>query len=253
MSEALKSIAARYHAALKVAEAFTSDPEDRPSVSDIWLYKLEDAVCENVKYPNRSMYYKNGEYDPFLLYAHASCLQTKEDVGNAPDDVLLEALGLGTVENWGWLRFMVRDFAWFTLLAANWGLPAMRTDYGGHAGATEAANEGERRAEVSLHFIDLMRERGFDVLGEVRAPVEAYKQAHKLSEEDFIKWLRGHNQWVYFVYTCQSVAIRPEAKGGFGEVGYSGEHRIQYRSEIRAAAERRRRNWDRPRTCGCEG
>jgi hypothetical protein len=254
MSENLKAIAARYASALKASEVFTSDPEDRPSATDIWLWKLEDAVIRNVEYPHQP---SADEYDHFALYAHRSCLKSKEDVYNAPDDVLLEALGLGAVESWGWLRFMVRDFSWFSLLAANWGLPAMRTDYGGHSDATEQADEDERRAEVCFHFIDLMRERGVDALAQAKRFASAFKEQYQqklnkeISEEDFIKWLRAHNEWIYFVYTCRSVAIRPEAKGGFGKVAYSGDHRAQFRSQIRAAAERRRRNWNAEWSCEC--
>jgi hypothetical protein len=153
---------------------------------------------------------------------------------------------------------MVREFSWFSLLVANWGLPSMRTDYGGHSGATENANEGERRAEVGLHFIDLMRERGIDALAQAKQWASVFKEKYKqeinkeISEEDFIKWLRVHNEWIYFVYTSQSVDIRPEAKGGCSEVAYTGNHRDEFRSRIRAAAERRRQNWDAPVTCGCE-
>ncbi len=251
MSESLKAIAARYASALKVAEVFTSG-EDRPTINDIWFYQLEDAVWSNVKFPKRSMHYPDDQYDPFKLYQHRACLKSREDVGNAPDDVLLEALGLGTVKEWGWLKFMVRDFAWFALLAENWGWPAMCTDYSGTTKATESANEDERRAQAAFYFVDLMRERGIDVLANVSAAGQAHKEKNNLSEEEFIERLRGHDEWIYFVYTCESVIVRPEAKGAYGEVGYTGEHRQRFRSEIRAAAESRRQNWNAPRSCDCE-
>ncbi len=127
----------------------------------------------------------------------------------------------------------------------------MRTEYGGNSIATEDANEDERRAQAALYFLDLMRERGVDVLADVRAAAQVYREQHKLSEAEFIQWLRGHNEWVYWVYTCESVIIRPEAKGGFSEVQYSGEHRTKFRSEIRVAAERRRQNWNAPHSSGC--
>lgn len=255
MSEGLRGIAARYASALKASEVFTSDPEDRPTATDIWLHKLQDAVWRNVQYPHKAA--DDGEYDHFALYAHRDCLKTKEDVENAPDDVLLEALGLGTVKEWGWFKFMVRDFSWFSLLAANWGLPAMRTDYGGHLDATENANEDERRAQVAMYFIDLMGERGIKPLTEVRQLADTVKSKVKKgsniewSEEEFIKWLRGYNEWAYFVYTCGSVVVRPEVKGGFGEVAYSGQHRTQFSSQIREAANHRRDNWNAPRSCDC--
>lgn len=251
----LKIIAARYASALKAAEVIapSDDGEDRPTATDIWLYKLEDAVASIVKNPNRLNKKKpDGEgYDHFYLYNHRSCLKTLEDVQNAPDDVLLEALGLHNVEEWGWLQFMVRDFAWFSLLAANWGLPSMRTPYGGNSDATEDANEDERRAQAAIYFLELMRERGVDVLADVRASAQAYKEKNNLSEEEFTKWLRGHNDWVYFVYTCESVIIRPEAKGKVSRVQYSGDHRTEFRSEIWDAAKRRRQNWNATHPSDC--
>lgn len=255
MSEGLKAIAARYASALKAAEVIvpSDDAEDRPTATDIWLYKLEETVASIVKYPHRLDKKRPDEegYDHFYLYNHRLCLRTLEDVQNAPDDVLLEALGLHNVEKWGWLQYMVRDFAWFSLLAANWGLPSMRTSYGGNSDATEDAYEDERRAQATFYFLELMRERGFDAMTDVRASAQAYKEKNNLSEEEFIKWMRGHNEWVYFVYTCQSVIIRPEARGGFSKVQYSGDHRAKFRSEIRDAAERRRKNLKAPHPRDC--
>ncbi len=96
-----------------------------------------------------------------------------------------------------------------------------------------------------------MRERGVDVMADVRAFAQAYKEKNNLSEEEFIKCLRGHNDCVYIVYTCESVIIRPEAKGGFIKVQYSGDHRSKFRSVIRDAAERRRQNWNAPHPADC--
>ncbi len=251
----LKTIAARYASALKAAEvvAPSDDAEDRPTATDIWLYKLEETVASIVKYPHLLDKKKPDEegYDHFYLYNHRLYLRTPEDVRNAPDDVLLEALGLHNVEEWGWLQYMVRDFAWFSLLAANWGLPSMRTSYGGNSAATEDANEDERRAQAAFYFLELMRERGVDVMTDVRASAEAYKGKNNLSEEEFIMWLRGQNEWVYFVYTSESVIIRPEARGGFSRVQYSGGHRAEFRSVIRDAAERRWQNWNAPHPGDC--
>ncbi len=255
MTESLKAIAARYASALKAAEVITpsGDAEDRPTATDIWLYKLEDAVANIVKYPHRLDKKKPEEdgYDHFYLYNHRSCLSTIEDVQNASDDVLLEALGLGSVEEWGWLGFMIRDFAWFTLLAANWGLPSMRTSYGGNSTVTVDANEDDRGAQAAFYFLELMRERGVDVMADVRTSAQAYKEQNNLSEVEFVTWLRGHNELFYFVYTCESVNIRPEAKGGLSEVEYSADQRTRFRPVIRDAAERRRRNRNAPHTCDC--
>src|SRR5437763_10978279 len=123
MSEGLNRIAARYASALKRSEVFTaSDGYDRPSPTDIWLYKLVEVVGQNVEY--RKGHNPQNEHDQLSLHAHRHCLRTKEDVLNAPDKVLFETLNLdGNV--WGWLEFMVSWLGFFSILAKNWGWPVL--------------------------------------------------------------------------------------------------------------------------------
>ena len=51
MSNVLQGIAARYASALKASSTLSAPSGDeRPSAADIWLYKLEDAVCNVVQH-----------------------------------------------------------------------------------------------------------------------------------------------------------------------------------------------------------
>jgi hypothetical protein len=219
-----------------------SSSDERPTIIEIWLWKLEDAVKSIVKYPHRlnRAEPEGDEYDPCFLYAHRDVLKTEEDVENASDDVLLESLGLANVESWGWLQFMVRDFNWVELLAANWGLPSLASAFGGR-NESLSPTEDERRARAAFYCIDLMRERGVDVLALLRAQAQAYKEKHSIDEEVFLRVLCEHDEWSYFVYTCESIIFRPEALGEAGKCLYTGDSRGQFLNNIRRAATRRRR------------
>lgn len=251
MSANLKAIAARYASALKASEVFTSDPEDRPTATDIWLYKLEDVVIRNVEYPHSP---SSDEYDHSALYNHRHCLKTKEDVQCAPDNVLLESLKLGTVENWGWLRFIVREMGMTSLLINNWGWQQLK---GSEALFGDDDTEEERRAQAVRYFLDLMSERGLDPLGDVRKLAQTIKDQIKeksgkeWSESEFVAWLKGYDEWLYFVYALNSTVIRPEALSK-DKVLYTDPQRTQLYSKIKTAAERRRRNWNAEWSCDCQ-
>ena len=240
----LDEIARRYAATLSASDDLSAEVgEDRPTATEIWYWRLEDVVWTIVSsHASRTTASRKaeGEYDHFRLYAHQDELKTKEDVEGASDDTLLEALGLPKVENWGWLLFMVRDLNWFLLIAANWGLPGMKGEYGGNRGARVFAEEAERRAQAGRYFLDLMRERGVDPLQEVRSYAATVKEEQKIGEEEFVRQLHALSEWAYFIYTCESVIIRPEAVGAAGEVQYCGSERAEYLAKIRRAAARRR-------------
>ncbi len=198
-----------------------------PTVNQLWCERLINVAGSVVE-----RYWKRvargdertEEYDHFWLYAHQDILKTKSDVHKVSDDVLLEALGLSNVAGWGWLLFMVREFNWFCLVAYNWGHPSIRGEYGGPRDV-KLANEEERRAQAALYFVDLMRERGWDPLAELREMAQAFKEKAGISEEVFLEILRKKNEWSYFVYTCESVTIRPEARWLGGPVLYDGAMR----------------------------
>lgn len=217
--------------------------DERPTVTEIWLWKIEDSVKNIVKYPHRLNREKpeNEDYDHHFLYAHRDVLKTEEDVLNASDDVLLEALGLSDVEHWGWLQFMVRDFNWVELLAGNWGLPCLACEFGGSAAlGLLSAEEGERRARAAFYFLDLMRERGVDPLADLRERAQAFMEENGMSEEEFVEHLREQSEWDYFVYTCESVVFRPGTVGEGNKCLYRGDAQIEYLGKIRRAARRRR-------------
>jgi hypothetical protein len=223
------------HKRLKKLEgSIASKATERPTATEIWYYKLEDTVGSIVERWSGKSEPQEG-YDHFFLYAHRDKLKSRDDVQNASDDVLLEALRLSDVKHWGWLQFMVREFNWFLLLATNWGLPGMSGEYGGNSGAKVIANVDERRAQAALYFLEVMRERGLDPMAKLRS------LADKIGEEYFKTILRERNEWAYYIYTCESNMIRPEALGAAGEVKYSGDYRAQFLTKIREAAARRRK------------
>jgi hypothetical protein len=216
---------------------------ERPTITELWLYRLEYIVQQVIKYAPSIKKQKqdDDEYDTNHLYAHDDVLKTEADVRRASDDVLLEALGLGNVENGGWLLFMVREFSWVELLAANWGLPCLATEYSGAATQNIlAAEESERRAQAAIYFLDLMRERGVDPLVELRQRVADYKQEKGLDEAAVIEEMREKDEWAFYVYTCESVVVRPDAKSKGGRIRYDAEQQAQFLGKIRAAARRRR-------------
>lgn len=238
MAVNLKNIAARYAAALKVSDGSTVE---RPTVTEICFCQLEGAVSHMVKYPPRRTEPEK-PYDRFWLYARRDKLQTIGDVESASDDVLLEALGLPDVKNWGWLHFINRDLNWIELLAGNWGWPALTTGYspgcaGGYSGtAMQYAETTDRRLQAALHFVDLMRERGVDPVAQVRDLLAR----RGIEESNAVEYLQELNGLAYFVYTCESFAVRPEVRADNGEVVYKGESRPRFLNEILAAASRRR-------------
>lgn len=223
----------------------------RPSVTDIWLYKLEETVTQIVKYAWRKTEPKpdnEGDYDRFFLYAHRDRLRTAEDVRNAPDDVLLEALGLRDPAWWGWMYFMVRELGFASLLIHNWGWPCAGGPYDV---SVEEANLDERRAQVALHFIDLMRERGHDAksfAANYFADIVAEASVITGREPDEVadvclEAVKKADEFAYYVLVCDQIAVRPRARYPPGPVLYSGDHRAQVFSEVKRAADNRRRLW----------
>jgi len=236
-----------------IDKAESKDGTDSPTATDIWLYKLEDAATALVKHwSHRKKPASSVKYDHAFQYGHKFCLKSPEDVQSAPDRVLLEAMGLPDVEHWGWFGFMLRDFAPFNLLAGNWGLPSMLTSWGGTSDAAVEATGAERAMQVALYFRELMRERGCDVLAELRQMVAEHREKHSLSDEDLLKELQARSAIAYYVYTSDPAGIRPEAVGRPGKVSYMDEQDTKLRSEIREAAERRRANWDAPHSRDCQ-
>jgi hypothetical protein len=229
MSNSLHGIAARYASALKASSVVAPTPGgDRPTSLDLWLWKLEETVTRLVEHGSLRKR-PEGAYDHNWLYAHRTCLRTREDVHAAPDDVLLEALGLPPVEQWGWLHFMIRELPWYALLAGNWGLPSILGEYGGTNSATVRANEDELRATAALHFLEMMSSLGLDPRSQVQWLVDGVKRKYEgiherpLSEDAVRDWLRRRNELVYYVYTCESVPFREGVKGPPAEVQYSGD------------------------------
>jgi hypothetical protein len=255
MSKVLQGIAARYASALKASSTLSASSGDgRPAAADIWLYKLEDAVC-NVVQHGRARRMPHGKYDHNWQYGHRHCLRTVEDVRAAPDDALLEALGLPNVARWGWLHFMIRDLSWFSLLANNWGLPSILTEYGG--GGDVFAAEDERRAEAALHFLSLMREFGIDPVGQLDQILNSVRSRYAgmfkrpLEEEQLRPWLRRRNEFCYFVHACHDFKFRPGVRSEYSEVKYTGPQRAEFLAQVRAAAANRRlsRNAPHPKDC----
>jgi len=200
-----------------------------PTAAELWRHLLEDAVDRARQYPATGH-----------LQAHQDSLQTREDVRAASDDVLLEASGFPDVARWGWLRLMVRDLTWFCMLANNWNLPHI-TFYDCDAGNT---TEAERRAFAARQFCELMKLRGHDPRNDALVVVrKLMEQADKMeqantTEAELIECLCERNEWFRFVFTCESVVIRPEVLrqgNARGRVLYSPEARSGYLAEMRRA------------------
>lgn len=248
MSDAIKSIAARYASALKRSEVFSSpSARVRPTLLDIWLWKLEEvALGVAVKY-RRDRPDPAKEYDHFYLYAHRFCLNGVEDVRRAPDSVLFEALRLdGSM--WGWLQFMVRELGWHSMIAANWGLPVLVIPDGVEY---EAVSEAARRAQAVAYFLELMRERGRDLLAETRSTVASLKAGY--GGEDFDAWLCDHHEWLSYVHLYGDSPNPAALLSKETEPRYPAGHADAFCAEIRAAAERRREVWDAEWSCDCAG
>jgi hypothetical protein len=237
--------------AVDLADA-SPDFTDRPSVNDIWLWKLENVVKALADYHGKDTEPRNGEdgYDCRFMYAHRACLTSRAQVECASDAVLLEALGLAAPPL-GWLQFMVREFGWCIMILGNWGWPTLP---GGFL-VTDFKPEEKRRAEAVYYFIGLMSECGVDPLAEVRAASAIVKSRFKeregrdLGEDEFVAWLRTRDEWSYFLYAFDGRAVEtPEPK----QPAYDGAFREQFAREIQEAAARRRRYREAPRTCTCE-
>jgi hypothetical protein len=230
------------------AVAYVPESSERPTATEIWYRQLESVVAQIIKYPRKRSEPDAEEYDHFRLYAHQDALRTEEDVAAASDDVLLEALGLPNVENWGWLKFMVRELNWVMVLVENWGLPGLCGEYNPYDAkrGIDIASKEEKRAQAALYFLDLMRERGIDPLAQLRAMAASAKEKYQartgeeIADESFIAALCKKSEWVNSVYTCESVTLHL-SKGG--EVKYSGDHRERFFAEIREAVARRRRHF----------
>lgn len=209
----------------------------RPTLTDLWLYKLEDAVESLVKSEScRRKAEPEGDYDACFIYAHRDELKTVEDVRAASDDVLLEALGLPNVKNWGWFHYMIRDQVWVWLLARNWGLPFLSI---GEDPGWSLTTEDERRVQSARCFVELMRERGHDPAERVRQLGRAFKEEKGWSEERFAALLRDKLPFSHWVYISETFAIRPEVQEKGGPILYDDEA-ARFLGEIRAAAARRR-------------
>lgn len=215
----------------------------RPTVTDLWLYKLEDAVeslvtskyCREKTEPVGDG--RLGDYDSRFIYAHRDALQTVEDVRAASDDVLLEALGLPNVRAWGWFHFMIRDQVWVWLLAKNWGLPFLSI---GEDPAWSKTTEEERRVQSARCFVELMRERGQDVAGWARQLLDALKGRPGWDEQKAVELMRSKFTLAHWVYISDSFRIRPEVQEKAGPIDYADDYGAGFLAEIRAAAKRRR-------------
>lgn len=244
-------MAARYAGALKVSGEMSSGEGERPTVMDIWLWKLEEVACRNF---GRWKSKQDGtSYDHLVFYAHQYCLKSIEDVRSAPDSVLLEALWLPNVECWGWLYFMVRELGWFGMIANNWGWPILNV---GEDIKYSNTSEEQRRRQAVFYFLELMRSRGLDPLAQVRRWVEIvkakFKGIHKreLTEEELSTWVRKR-EWLSYIYLYGDKPNHPSALTVSSKPKYGGDTAAQLAGEIRAAAERRRAVWNAPHNCDC--
>lgn len=206
----------------------------RPTAPELWRWRLVDTVAGNLRYPNRGNGWPEGKHNPFLLYAHQDTLKTDSDVRAASDDTLLEALGLPNVKDWGWLRFMVQDFGWFNLLAHNWNLPHVHSVFADDG----VPDVSERRAVAARYFCELMRARGVEPMERLRAIAAGFEKAAGTTDEQFMEILRQRYGWGYFVYTCETATVRPEAwcpEHDPGKCLYAPDAAAEYLAQIRAA------------------
>lgn len=221
----------------KIESSVMGEIAGRPTANDLWYYRLEDVVSSVVEHAPKHLE-PTGKYDHFFLYAHRDTLKSREDVRRAPDDVLLEALGLSDVRHLGWLQFMIRDLSWHEMLAKNWGLPYLNV---GEDTKWSETTGDERAARAAYYFIELMRERGCDPLEQLREIAQAYMVQHKIPESEFIQLLRANNEWSYYIYTCESFVISPEVMGTYNEPAYKADFGVPFLAKIKEIADRRRR------------
>lgn len=203
-------------------------PVERPTYNELWchylIFNVSTAVelYASARSDGRGLKHAcESADDPYHLYAHHDKLRSRADVLEAPEDVLLEAMGCPPFEQWGWLHWMVRQIDWFSLIASNWGLEAIQSCFGQRFSDAAAPTDEERIAQAALYFLGMMRERGRergrDPVAEVRKLGESvkadYKETHGsvMSEEQFVERLRVHDEFAYYVYTCESGLIRLEA------------------------------------------
>lgn len=233
-----------------------------PTREEIWLWKLEDAVGNIVQeragcfFGGQSGGRPNGDYDHHWQYAHGRCLKSKEDVRRAPDRILFEAIGLNP-SHWGWLQFMVRDQMWFSLLAANWGHPALV--FHNHFMGVEGEEEGEdlRRAAAVSDFLLVARSQGFDPRAEVREAVAEFRATgltvlgREMSEDELRAWMKKDAEWEYFVHRFAEGPPPGASLSPAGEPRYRGDHRKEFAGQILDAAGRRRQFWSADWSCDC--
>lgn len=242
----------------KLEAAVGSVDLSRPTVTDIWLYQLEDVVARIVKHfrhVTEPRLYGSATYDHFFLYAHRDRLRTVADVRAASDDVLLEALGLPNVAQWGWMRFMVRELPSVSMLAHNWGLPSARLSLHSPLGVLSF---DERMAQAALYFTDLMCERGYDARERMldyftRDVAEASVLSGRSADdvcEACLEAIRRADEFAYYVLICDLITFGPRALRPPGPVLYDRDLRSRFLSEIRAAAANRRRLWRESREAG---
>jgi hypothetical protein len=221
---------------------------DRPSANELWMWKLEEVMHRLVEYHHDEPV-TSGEYDTACMYAHRDCLKSKADVEAAPDRVLFEAMNLDGAGVWGWLQFMIREINFYSLLAANWGLPAVCGDYGG--ARLPQSKSPERWAMAARYFCDFMKcERGVDVLAQLQKGARAELGGGEHMDEQIADFYRGRHEWAHIVCSSAS-SLKPELVDESGEVAYTGTFRAEFLGRIREAAARRRAYRDAPHVCGC--
>ena len=261
MSANLKAIAARYASALRAAEAMAPDADGFvcPSVVDIWLWKLEEAVKPLVDHwgKNKSQPHwgEGGRgYDSFHLYGHRYCLKAGDEVSNAPDSVLFEAMGLDPSQEWGWLQFMVRDLGWHSMIAANWGHPVLKIPDGVELGTT---TEEQRRAQAVAFYLELMRERGRDMLADVRALFDKIRARYRgihggdADEGALLDWAQRRNWALHTIYLYGGKPNPPHVLTKPTAPAYKGAQMVEFAAEIRRVAARRRANALAAWSCDC--
>lgn len=238
-----------------------ADPSDygvRPTANELWLWHLEETASRVAQHRG-SRRRPEGGYDPRWQYGHRHCLRTAADVRAAPDDVLLEALGLPGVYRGGWLDFMRRELWIYSKVANNWGLPSIHTSEPDALAALSGestvvvANEDERRAYVARLYIGLMREEyGDDIAALVNKMVHAIKANHEREHgrpmtEDELRALPG---FLHPLHTCGSFTFRDRVRGD-ASVKYRDAQRDELLAWVRRTAENRRRHRHAPHPTDC--
>jgi hypothetical protein len=233
---------------LDAVDLSSVDSTDCPTVNEIWYWQLEERA-EGLAISSRDRPYTS-DYDHLFQYAHRHCLNSMGDVQKAPDDVLLESMRLPSVERWGWLHFIVRELGMTSLIINNWGYNSLK----GFEDTRIGAPVEQRLAQAVLYFLDIMREKGFDPLAQVRELAKGFTHEGKTyTEEEYFNCLRGDArfEWICYVYDYHSAEIAPDERGS-AKVLYSGDHRVKFATEVRAAAARRRAVWNIEYSCNCE-